>query len=175
MVIRNYEEVQVYPLEPDLQEQLLKEQNELTFIWGTKDHWPIGVIMSFLWRDGSFWVTATSQRARISAIRRDPRVSVVVSSAGTSMGPSKTVTVKGRCVIHEDQETKDWFYPALAAALIPQSEPVQRAFAKMLDSERRLVIEILPEKWITFDGTNMMKDSLVAWTDPDSPMKGILE
>ena len=91
-------------------------------------------------------------------------MSVVVSSVGTPLGPAKTVTAKGRCILHEDQETKDWFYPALAAAIIPGNEPMQRAFAKMLDSQRRLVIEVVPEKYISFDAMKLMQDSMAAWS-----------
>jgi hypothetical protein len=163
-MIENYEEVDVYPLDPEVQEQLLQMQNECAFVWGPKDHWAVGVTMSYVWRDGRFWLTATSQRKRIAAIRRDPRVTVVVSSVGTPLGPAKSITAKGRCVIHEDRETKGWFYPALAAAIIPQNEQVQKAFAKMLDSQRRLIIEVVPEKYITFDAMKMMQDSIAAWT-----------
>jgi hypothetical protein len=165
VTIENYEEVHVYPIDPEVQEQLLLEQNELTFIWGPKDHWAVGVLMSYVWRQGSFWVTATSQRKRIAAVRRDPRVSVSVSSVGTDLGPSKGVTAKGRCRIHDDQATKDWFYPALAEAVIGQPGKLATAFATMLDSERRLVLEVVPEKWITFDAAKMMVDSVAAWKE----------
>jgi hypothetical protein len=175
MPIQDYEEVHVYPLDPDVQKQLFELQNECTFIWGTKDHWAVGVTMSFVWRDGRFWLTATSQRKRVAAVRRDDRVSLVITSKGTNLGPSKTVTVKGRCLLRDDQETKDWFYPALAAAVIPESEKVQKAFAMMLDSPRRLIFEVVPEKYITFDAEKMMQDSLESWTAEGSPMKGVLE
>jgi hypothetical protein len=146
VVIENYEEVDVYPLDPEVQEQLLQLQNECAFVWGPKDHWAVGVMMSYVWRDGRFWLTATSQRKRIAAIRRDSRVSVVVSSVGTPLGPAKTVTAKGRCILHEDQETKDWFYPALAAAIMPVN------------------IEVVPEKYISFDAMKLMQDSMAAWS-----------
>ena len=51
---------------------MLAAQTECTFIWANKEGWPVGVIMSFIWRRGRFWLTATSQRARIHAVRRDP-------------------------------------------------------------------------------------------------------
>ena len=44
-------------------------------------------------------MTAGAHRHRISAIRRNPKVSVVVTSTGTEMGPGKTVTVKGKATI----------------------------------------------------------------------------
>ncbi len=165
MKIFNYEDVSVYPLDADVQEDLLKSQNELAFVWGTKDHWPVGVMMSYVWRDGSFWVTATSQRKRITAVRRDPRVSVIVSSTGTHLGPARTLTAKGRCIIHEpDDELKAWFYPALAAAVLGGEGEITDGFARMLDSERRLILEVVPEKWITYDATKLMADSIETWT-----------
>lgn len=159
----NYDDVTTYPLDQDVLEDILKQQIECTFIWGPKDHWAVGVLMTYVWKDGSFWVSATRQRKRIAAIKRDPRVSIVVSSHGTDLGPAKGITAKGRAIIHDDQETKDWFYPACAAVNIPPPGKLQDAFAKMMDTERRLVIEVVPEKWITFDAAKMMMASLESW------------
>lgn len=160
MPVTNYEKVDVYPIDSDVQEELLREQNECTFMWGTRDHWAVGMIMSYVWRDGRFWLTATSQRKRIAALKRDNRVSISVSSVGTKLGPGKGITVKGRCRLRDDQETKDWFYPALSAAIIPGDAKAQRAFVSMLDSPRRVIFEVMPEKCFTFDAIKMMEDSL---------------
>ncbi len=114
----------------------------------------MGVIMSYLWHDGRFWLTAGAHRHRIAAVRRDPRVSVVVTSTGTELGGGKTVTAKGRCVIHEDEQTKRWFYPAFAAHLNP--DPVGAAdFQRMLASPIRVILEVIPEKYITYDCAKM--------------------
>jgi len=161
--IRNYEDVTVYPLDDDVRERILLEQNECSFVWGTRDHWPVGVIMSYVWREGRFWLTASSQRARIRAIRRDPRVAVIVSSIGLDIGASRSITVKGRGAIRDDAETKDWFYPAVARAILRGApQPMIDHFVAMLDSERRVVLEVTPEKWITYDAAKMMADSLRA-------------
>ncbi|MGI9592894.1 MAG: pyridoxamine 5'-phosphate oxidase family protein, partial [Myxococcota bacterium] len=151
MTVENYDEVQHYPLDPELQEQILQEQNECSFVWGPKDHWAVGVIMSYVWRDGKFWLTATSQRARIQAIRRDPRVSLIISSVGTRLGPAKSITVKGRVRIHDDEATKARVLPQIAAVVLPGADELQEKFVKMMESDRRLVLEVTPEKWITFD------------------------
>lgn len=158
----NYEDVRSYNLDDDVLEQLLQEQTELNFMWGTKDHWPVGVFMSFVWRNGSFWLTAATQRARMRAIARDPRVSVAVSSVGTSLGRQKSATAKGRVFVHDDDETKGWFYPALAKRVMPNIPAVQRGFVALLDSERRVVLEVVPEKWITFDVSKMKADTIPA-------------
>ena len=162
MVSENYEDVRSYTMDDNVLERLLSEQTELNFMWGTKDHWPVGVFMSFVWRDGSFWLTSSTQRARIRAIERDPRVSVAVSSVGTSLGRQKSATAKGRVIIHDDDGTKAWFYPALAKRVMPDIAAVQRAFVALLDSESRVVLEVIPEKWITFDVSKMKADTAVA-------------
>ena len=52
----NYEQVSIYRLNPDDQEKLLSIARECVFNWCTRDSWPMGVIMSCLWRDGRVWL-----------------------------------------------------------------------------------------------------------------------
>ena len=141
----------------------MEAQRECVFNWATRDGWPVGVIMSHVWKDGRVWLTAGAHRHRIDAVRRNPKVSVVVTSTGTELGPGKTVTIKGRCIVHEDRETKDWFYRALAYKGL--SGEAAEAFIKRLDSPLRVVLEVVPEKWITFDGAKFAADT--AGTLPD--------
>lgn len=155
--MRNYEEVAQFTLDPADCDELLRTQNECSFIWRMRDGWPIGVVMSYVWKDGKVWMTASSQRPRIAAVRRDDRVSVVVSSAGTALSP-RTVTIRGRCQLLEDAETKRWFYPALAQVLIPGDAVRQGRFVKMLDSPRRVVMCVVPEKFVTFSSEKMRKN-----------------
>jgi general stress protein 26 len=155
--ITNYEDVTVYGLDPERETQLIDEQLECTFGWVTKDGSPMAAIMSyFRTEDGVFWMTASGQRKRIPAIRRDGRVVVTVTSPGTSMGAGKTVTYKGIATVHEDEETKQWFYPRLAERLYGRRNPDRVAeFAKMLDSPRRVVISIAPTVRVGYDGDKM--------------------
>lgn len=158
----NYEDVTVYDLDAEVEEQLLLAHNECTFIWANAEGWPVGVIMSYVWRRDRFWLTATSQRARISAIRRDPRVCIVVTSTGSPLPRNKAITWKGRCTVHDDEATKAWFYPELAAALMPGAERAQRDFVRFLDSPRRVVLEVEPVQRIGYDGAKMA-DATAAW------------
>ena len=151
----NYEDVTVYGLDDDVEAEMLDAQNECTFIWSNQEGWPVGVIMSYVHRDGRFWLTASSQRARISAVKRDPRVCIVVTSTGSKMARNKTVTYKGTCTVHADQDTKDWFYPALAAAIRRDDIKGQEVFAKFLDSPRRVILEVEPTQRIGYDGGKM--------------------
>lgn len=153
----SHEAVSIYRLDDEAREQLLSVARECVFNWCTKDEHPMGVIMSCMWHDGRMWLTATAQRHRISAVRRNPRVSVVVTSTTTSLGPNKTCTIKGRCTVHEDEKIKNWFYPTFAAHLQPGAEAAAAAFAQMLDSPLRVVLEVVPEKFVSYDGSKMFR------------------
>ena len=160
----DYEDVTQYTLDADAEERVLRAQNECTFIWSNKEGWPVGVIMSYVWKDGKFWLTASSQRLRIPAVRRDPRVCICVSSKGTRAGNNKTVTYKGTCRVLDDDETKTWFYPALAATLVPDDDQGARRFARFLDSPRRVVLEVTPTQRIGYDGAKMGR-ATAAWIE----------
>jgi len=151
----DYEDVSVYTLDDDDEAELLAAQRECTFMWGTKDGWPVGVIMSYIFVDGKFWLTCTSHRKRVAAVRRDPRVSICISSGGSGIRRARTVTYKGICTIHDDAKTKAWFYPALAASIYPTDDRMQGYFEKFLDSPGRLVFEVEPSLRIGFDGEKM--------------------
>jgi len=127
----NYEDVTKYTLDAEDEAQLMSAQNECTFMWSTKDGWPV---------------------------RRDPRVCIAVTSTGSSMGPGKTVTYKGICTVHDDAETKAWFYPALAEAFT--DDPQRREnWVRFLDSPRRVILEVDPGKRIAYDGAKMSADT----------------
>lgn len=71
---------------------------------------------------------------------------------GTDMGAGKTVTYKGSVIIHEDQATKDWFYPALGELLNGYPATSVEAAVEMLDTPLRVILELVPEMAIKFDG-----------------------
>ena len=163
MPIRDYEDVTVYGLDADREVQLIDEQNECTFGWVTKDGAPMAVIMSYFEHDGKFWMTASGQRKRIPAIRRDPRVVITISSPGTSLGSGKTVTYKGTARVLDDEETKQWFYPLLAERLMSKyGQERVNEFAHMLDSPRRVIIEITPVLRVGYDGDKMREATIAA-------------
>ena len=158
----DYEDVTKYGLDDDDEKRLLLGHNECTFIWSNKEGWPVGVIMSYVWRDGKFWLTASGQRARIAAVRRDPRVCIVVTSTGSPLPRNKTVTWKGTCTVRDDRALKEWFYPELAQALRGDDAVQRDAFAEFLDSPRRVILEVEPVQRIGYDGVKMGRDT-AAW------------
>lgn len=170
-----HEVVSIYPFTSDQREELLTKARECVFNWSTKDGWPVGVVHAFVWRNGSGWITCGAHRHRVSAIRRDPRCSVVVSGVSAPDGPNGAITFKGRAIIHDDEDTKKWFYPALArgpyggfeGSLTAEEEEAASAFETRLDSPLRVIIEIVPEKWIMLDSDKMAKDTMGELTDEE--------
>ena len=163
--VQDHETVSIYPLDEKQRNQLLTNAGECVLNWSTKDGWPVGVVHAFVWHEGRVWITAGEHRHRIAAIRRDPRVSVVVSGAvAPGKGVAGAITIKGRCVIHSDAETKAWFYPALAGK-VNGDKAAAAAFEARLDSPLRVILEIIPEKWITFDVMKFGMDSAGALPD----------
>ena len=153
----DHEMVSIYGYSDEQIDSLLTQASECVLMWGTKDGWPVGVTHAFVWHEGKIWITFATHRHRASAIRRDNRVSVAVSAvAGTDMGGA--ATCKGYATFHDDDETKAWFYPALAKKVSPDNADGEAAFHSLLDSPLRTIISVEPVKWITYDGEKANRD-----------------
>ncbi len=152
----DHEIVSIYPFSDEEIDELMDNSVECVLMWATKDGWPVGVTHAFLWHDGKIWLTFTSQRHRAAAIRRDNRVSVNVSSKGYPQGESDdmakgAVTFKGHGEFFDDEETKAWFYRALAKKLNPDSPEGVDWFSDFLDSPLRTVLAVTPVKRIMYN------------------------
>ncbi len=160
MAAHDHEIVSIYGHSDEQKDELMTRAPECVLMWGTKDGWPVGVVHSFVWHEGRIWITFAMHRHRYSAIKRDNRVSVTVSGATSNdpACPRGAVTVKGRGLFHDDDETKEWFYRALSKKVSPDNKEGEDAFYELLDSPLRTVLEVVPEKWISFDAEKSAKD-----------------
>jgi general stress protein 26 len=158
--IDNYDDMTGFALSAEQEANLLAKQTECTFMWTNTAGEPVGLIMNYVWRDGRFWLTATRSRARVPAIEKRPRVAVCLSSRGTSIRHCQALTFKGTAIVHDDEETKDWFYTELSNALRPTSAEQAAAFYEgMASTSDRVVIEVLPDKKISFDTEPLFRGS----------------
>jgi hypothetical protein len=149
------EEVSGYPLDDEQCEKLFSLQRLCVVCWSTSDGWPVGVNHRYIWAKGKVWVTTSAQRHRVKALRSRPKSCVIISGDGTEMGPDCTLTLKTTCVVHEDRETLDWFLDAFVKAVNPDNEAAQQGMIAMMDTPRRVVLELTPEKWISYDGMKL--------------------
>jgi general stress protein 26 len=149
------EEVSGYPLDDEQCEALFALQRLCVVCWSTSDGWPVGVNHRYIWAKDKIWVTTTSQRHRVSALRKRPKSCVIISGDGTEMGPDRTLTLKTECVVHDDRETLEWFLTEFAKAIIPDDPAGQQGMIAMMDTPRRVVLELDPVKRISYDGMKL--------------------
>jgi Pyridoxamine 5'-phosphate oxidase len=123
------------------QAELLSAQTECTLVFAGDDGWPSGVVMSFIVVDGTFWLTAVEGRVQVRGLERDPRCSIVVSSAGSGLPGRRMLSVRGEGTVHRDAATMRWFLDQFTGRLQPQDPVTWRA---LLDSPRRVVFEVRP-------------------------------
>lgn len=151
----DHEIVSIYPFTDEQVDQIMDHAMECVLMWGTKDGWPVGVTHAYVWKDGKIWITFASHRHRASAIRRDNRVSVNVSTAsypeGTTDLPTGAITFKGTGEFHDDDATKEWFYRALAEKLNPGDADGIAYWIDFLDSPLRTILEVTPVKKIMYN------------------------
>jgi general stress protein 26 len=158
--LKDYEDITDFGLDKADENALIADVNECSFVWLTRDGSPMAVTMSYLRdADGTFWLTASSQRKRVPAVRRDSRVCVVVNSPGPPGGGSgRTVTYKGTATVHNDADTKSWFYPAFAERLRGMhGAAVVREHIAMLDTPRRVIISVAPTTRVSYDGRKLRR------------------
>lgn len=138
--IDNAEELAGLKLTPDARAELFRTASEVTFVFHNAGGWPVGVVMSFLEHEGTFWVTATEDRAHIRNLKTDPRVSIVISNQGTELPGRQMVSLRCVAIVHKDRPTIEWFLPRFTQKLGGKPE----AFAALLDSDKRVVVELRP-------------------------------
>ncbi len=151
-----HEVVSIYPFSDEDRNTLLTHSGEAVLMWSTKDGWPVGVTHAFVWQDGKVWLTFAVHRHRATAIKRDPRVSVNVSSESYGAtapegAPTGAITIKGRAEFHDDDATKKWFYPALSKKVMPGNPDGEAFFNNLLDTPLRTIISVTPEKYIMYN------------------------
>jgi len=141
--VENNEDLSGVHLDEADRRELLAVQTECTVIFAhaVHDGWPSGVVMSFMDADGALWLTSAEMRAQVKGVEADPRMSVVISNAGTALEGRRMLAMRGHGTVHRDAATKAWFYPRFAARLAPD-DPA--AFERLLDSPKRVVIEFRP-------------------------------
>ncbi|MBS45647.1 MAG: hypothetical protein CMH83_21235 [Nocardioides sp.] len=122
---------------------LLEEQTECTVVFAGAGAggWPTGVVMSFMEVAGAFWLTSTDDRPQVRALASDPRMSIVVSNAGTTSWGRQMISYRGVGTVHRDRATLEWFYPLWAQRLAPASA---EEFIRLLDSPKRVLVRFDP-------------------------------
>ncbi len=117
------------------------------------DGWPCAVVLSYLWSNGSFWVTAIEGRAHVRSMRRDPRVTVTVER---HVDGRQMLSQRGHALFRDDVAVRAAFFTRFASHHAPDTAT---AFRAHLDSPERVVIEIKPAgRPVTHDSRRLAGD-----------------
>ena len=130
----DYTDVSDVGIDDDKRERLYTAQTECVVNWTTRDGWPVGVMHRYVWHDDRFWITCTAERKRVPALRARPQSSVIVSSEGTWLGGDIATTAKTLATVHDDAETKAWFYPVLAERMRAGDAAGHAEFIRRIDT-----------------------------------------
>lgn len=146
----DYEDLTEMRLDDAALQSLLSGRGECIFNWTTKDGYPVGVVVAFIYDNGKFFTTCAERRKRVPALRARPQSGIVINHGG------KTASFKGDSVVHAPgdpgfDELKSWFYPRLSRLDTKPDDPYVRAFAKFLDSPHRVIIETDARLVVAFD------------------------
>jgi len=146
----DYEDLTTMRLDDDALQELLEAGGECVFNWTTRDGYPVGVVVAFLYRDGKFFTTCAEKRKRVPALRARPQSAIVINNG------RRTASYKGESIVHAPgdegfEELKAWFYPTLSGSESNPDDEYRQAFAKFLDSEHRVIIETDARLVVGFD------------------------
>ena len=147
-----------FALDQNREQELFAKQNECVFMWTTRAGEPVGVVMCYLLHEGRFWLCLTEERARVAAIRRDPRSCICISSAGTDMRSGKAISYKGMTHVHahDAPEVAGWLFDAFARRMHRGTDEARISeIAASLDIPERVVFEFTPGKAISYDGDKL--------------------
>lgn len=147
----DYEDLTQMKLGEDDLDTLVGTGGECVFNWTTRDGYPVGVVVAYVYRDGTFWTTCAEHRKRVPALRARPQSAVIVNKNG------KTASFKGDSTIHTNDdhdwaEISAWFYDALAGVGAGRADAHVKSFRSLLDSPNRVIIETPVSLVVGFDG-----------------------
>jgi hypothetical protein len=146
----DYEDLTGMQLAEDALAELVASTGECIFNWTTKDGYPVGVVVAYIYKDGKFFTTCAERRKRVPALRARPQSAIVINAGG------RTASFKGESIVHAHgdpgfEELKTWFYRKLSRLDSNPDDPYQQGFARFLDSPHRVIIETDARLVVAFD------------------------
>jgi hypothetical protein len=138
--IADLEDMSAMALDAGQIRDLVGESGTCILSWTTRDGYPVGVAMGYVFRDGAFWMTTPAWRKRVRALSTRPKSCVTVIKDGSS------ATFKGESVIHGPADPDwptltSWFYAALSGTERDPADVAARTVHRLLDSPNRVIIE----------------------------------
>ena len=75
----DYEDLTGMQLDEAELADLVGHGGECVFNWTTQDGYPVGVVVAYIYKDGTFFTTCADRRKRVPALRKRPQSAIVVN------------------------------------------------------------------------------------------------
>jgi hypothetical protein len=167
--IKNVNDISAFNVSDEERERLFQLTNECIVCWTNKDGRPLGMPHTFVWSGGHFWVQTTTNRPRVKALRARPETSILVTSLGTELSGTM-VLAKTNATVHDgDRDLVQWILPLFfdRCGMGPDAES-RAELMKLFDTPERVVLEFVPEDFITYSSGELAKamesDGITAWS-----------
>jgi hypothetical protein len=152
----DYEDLTSMRLDDEALRELVEPGGECVFNWTTREGYPVGVVVAYVYRHGRFWTTCALRRKRVPALRARPQSGIIVNRGGG------TASYRGDSIVHAPGDEdfgpiKDWFYPALSGLEKDPDNAYKLSFAKFLDSPQRVIVETDANLVVAFDTAKFSK------------------
>jgi hypothetical protein len=160
----DYDNLDDMGLDPPQLELLIAAGGECVFNWTTRDGYPMGVVVRYVYRAGAFWTTSVDTRTRLKALQVRAQSTVVLNRDGHS------ATFKGDSVLHRpgdpDWDTiKAWFFPAFAGTDRKPHDAAALLVERSLETPHQVIVETPAQLVVSFDFTKL---AARAQTHPDT-------
>lgn len=160
----DYEDLSGMQLTEAERDALIGSRGECVFSWTNAEGYPVGVVVAYVYKDGTFWTTCAERRKRVPALRKRPQSAIVVNRAGI------TASYKGDSVVHAAgepgwDELKSWFYDALSGINERPDDTYTKNFRAFLDSPHRVIVETPARLVVDFSAAKfagMTQDAIAA-------------
>jgi hypothetical protein len=151
--------------------ELVRDAGQCVLNWSAKQGYPVGVVMAYVYRHGSFWTSCTARRKRVAALRTRPRAAIILNKDG------RMATYKGDAVIHSPTDAdwvqvSTWVYAALSGAQRDPRNPFFRRLERFLDGPHQVIIEVPATLVLSFDFgrfSSTVRAAITASLGPVSP------
>ncbi|HEX3862512.1 MAG TPA: pyridoxamine 5'-phosphate oxidase family protein [Stellaceae bacterium] len=134
---------------PEEQAAFLRDNRKCALATIDQHGFPHVVAMTFLYRDGAFYMTSYGKAQKVLNIRRNPKVGVMVE-AGGAYAELKGVMVRGDCEIVDDPDKVH-----AAFAWLAEGRSSNRPSGSGASVPKRVVLKIVPQKLSSWDHSKL--------------------
>lgn len=141
-------------LSKEEQQQLLEAGREVFVTHLTKEGFPMVTVHVYCLIDGVFWSTTVKGRVKASALKRDPRSGLCISTSGLDLPFGGGMTLKARAEVIEDRATVEKVCLAHGKRYYASSK-AQELFCNSLFTPNRVALKFDIDKIVSWKNIGM--------------------